>query len=240
MKFCNMIKKYLKKVLGLDRIDDSPEAYLSYLRKAGVKVGEGTAVADPHNIQVDVSRPELLQIGENVYLHRGTVIMTHDYASHIFVNGPRHEFIPSHAKVRIGNNVWLGENVTILKGVIIGDNVLVGSGSIVTKPIPSNSVAIGSPARVICSIDDYFLKREGEYVAEAVEYAKAIMESGREPVAADFYDDYPAFVDGSNYMEYDYPYDRVFVRPEYFEYWKTHHKAPFKGFDEFMKFVKQQ
>lgn len=51
--------------------------------------------------------------------------------------------------VTIGNNVWIGGSVTILPGVTIGDNVTIGAGSVVVKDIPSNSVAVGNPARVV-------------------------------------------------------------------------------------------
>ncbi len=51
--------------------------------------------------------------------------------------------------VTIGNNVWIGGSVTILPGVLIGDNVTIGAGSVVTKDIPSNSVAVGNPCKVI-------------------------------------------------------------------------------------------
>jgi len=51
--------------------------------------------------------------------------------------------------VRIGNNVWLGFNVTVLKGVTIGDNTLVAAGSMVTRDLPPNVVAGGIPAKVI-------------------------------------------------------------------------------------------
>lgn len=54
--------------------------------------------------------------------------------------------------VTIGNNVWIGGSVTILPGVTIGDNVTIGAGSVVTKDIPSNVVAVGNPCRVIKEI----------------------------------------------------------------------------------------
>lgn len=53
------------------------------------------------------------------------------------------------APVTIGNNVWIGGGAIILPGVNIGDNVVIGAGSVVTKSIPDNSVAFGSPCRVI-------------------------------------------------------------------------------------------
>ena len=49
----------------------------------------------------------------------------------------------------IGDNVTLGANVTIVGGVTVGDNVTIGAGSVVVKDIPSNSIAVGNPARVV-------------------------------------------------------------------------------------------
>ena len=51
--------------------------------------------------------------------------------------------------VTIGDNVWIGGSVTILAGVTIGDNVTIGAGSVVTRDIPSNCVAVGNPCRPI-------------------------------------------------------------------------------------------
>lgn len=56
---------------------------------------------------------------------------------------------PNPKPVLIGKNVFIGSNVTILKGVCIGDNSIVGSGSVVTKSIPMNSLAFGNPAKII-------------------------------------------------------------------------------------------
>jgi maltose O-acetyltransferase len=54
--------------------------------------------------------------------------------------------------VVIGDNVWLGSRVMVLKGVTIGENSVVAAMSVVTKSIPPNSIAVGNPARVIRSI----------------------------------------------------------------------------------------
>jgi maltose O-acetyltransferase len=56
---------------------------------------------------------------------------------------------PVSIPIKIGNNVFIGDNVTILKGVSIGDNSVIGNGSLVTKSIPSNVIAAGNPAKVI-------------------------------------------------------------------------------------------
>lgn len=51
--------------------------------------------------------------------------------------------------IRVGNNVWIGANVTVLPGITIGDNSVIGAGSVVTKDIPANVVAAGNPCRII-------------------------------------------------------------------------------------------
>ena len=56
--------------------------------------------------------------------------------------------------IHIGRNVWLGGDVKVLAGVTIGDNAIIGTGSIVTKDIPANVVAVGNPCRVIKEITD--------------------------------------------------------------------------------------
>ncbi|PST45761.1 galactoside O-acetyltransferase [Bifidobacterium callitrichos] len=55
--------------------------------------------------------------------------------------------------IRIGRNVWIGANVTVLPGVTIGDNAVVGACSLVTRDVPADCVAVGTPARVVREID---------------------------------------------------------------------------------------
>jgi len=64
--------------------------------------------------------------------------------------------------ITVGDNVYIGNNVIILPGVNIGNNVIVGAGAVVTKSIPENSVAVGVPAKVIKTADEYFEKIRNE------------------------------------------------------------------------------
>ena len=71
-------------------------------------------------------------------------------------------------EVHIGKNCWLGSGVVVLPGVTIGDNVVVGAGSIVTKDLPSNVVAVGNPCRVLREMNErdkeyYFKDRKIDY-----------------------------------------------------------------------------
>lgn len=86
-----------------------------------------------------------IKIGNNVRIGANTVIMDGDAHQDDNRAGDNKEIV-------IGNNVWIGANVTVLKGVHIGDNSVIGMGSIVTKDIPSNSVAAGNPCRVVKQI----------------------------------------------------------------------------------------
>ena len=56
--------------------------------------------------------------------------------------------------ITIGNNVWIGAGVQVMPNVVIGDNVVIGAGSVVVKNIPSNSVAVGNPCKVIRAITE--------------------------------------------------------------------------------------
>lgn len=92
-----------------------------------------------------------LIIGSDVSIAHGTTIMTteHDFST------PWEKIRDAPVKksaVRIGSDVWIGAGVKILAGVNIGDHVVVGAGAVVTKDIPSHSLAVGVPARVIKTI----------------------------------------------------------------------------------------
>ena len=162
----NFIKKIYKKLLYAHKSDSN--SYIKYLRKHGATIGENVCFYEPNTNYVDVQKGFLIEIGNNVEITRGVTIITHDYSWSLYkqLHG---EIIGSRSKVKIGNNVFIGFNSTILPGVTIGDNVVIGAGSIVTKDIPSNSVVAGNPAKVIGDIDKLYNKRKNKYVEEAIE-----------------------------------------------------------------------
>lgn len=110
-----------------------------------------------------------IKVGDNFYANHNCVMLDCaeiTFGDNIFI-GPNCGFYPpSHpldattrnmglefAKaIKVGNSVWFGGNVTVLGGVTIGDNVVIGAGSVVTKDIPSNTVAVGNPCKVIRKI----------------------------------------------------------------------------------------
>ena len=112
-----------------------------------------------------------IEIGENFYSNHNLVILDANkvtFGDNVFI-APNCGFYTAghpldfktrnsgleYAKpISIGNNVWIGGNVIVLPGVTIGDNTVIGAGSVVTKDIPSNVVAVGNPCRVIKEINN--------------------------------------------------------------------------------------
>jgi serine acetyltransferase len=204
-----------------------------HLRSRGVKVGDGVVFRDAKSVTIDLTRPSLIEIGDNVDINVNFTIMTHDFASGVFLN-KYNELINSSGRVKLGNNIYIGRDVTILKGVSIGDNCVIGLGSIVTSDIPSDSVAVGSPERLICTIDEYFSRRKGRCLEEAFEYARSIRQNfGREPQVEDFWEEFPHFVSGDKIDCYPtLPIKRQLGQA--YNHYRKHHKATFDSFEEFL------
>ena len=110
-----------------------------------------------------------IELGENFYMNVNCVIL--DEAKVVFGNNvfvaPNCAFYTAghpfdveqrnrgleYAKpITVGNNVWIGGTVVVVPGVTIGDNSVIGAGSVVTKDIPANSLAVGNPCKVIRKI----------------------------------------------------------------------------------------
>lgn len=166
-----LLNKIKNKILLLRSRKDS-EHFIQYLEKAGVTIGERTIIYSPRTTTIDLTRPHLIEIGKNVRITRGVVILTHGADWHVLRNVYKDPFVCGSAgKVVVGDNVFIGVNSIILKGVTIGSNSIIGAGSVVTKSIPSLSVAAGNPAQVRMDLETYYQKRKKEIVNEAKEHA---------------------------------------------------------------------
>lgn len=88
-----------------------------------------------------------VEIGDDTQLGPGVLVTTtgHDYRAGLET---------SFKKIVLGNRVWVGARAIILPGVTIGDNAVIGAGTVVTKDIPPNCVAVGVPAKVIKTFDE--------------------------------------------------------------------------------------
>jgi maltose O-acetyltransferase len=87
-----------------------------------------------------------ITIGDDVQIASNVQLLT---PTHPVGAEPRRAKLEAAGPITIGDNVWLGGGVIVLAGVTIGDNTVVGAGSVVTRDLPENVVAVGSPARVL-------------------------------------------------------------------------------------------
>ena len=149
----------LKVILSKFEMARSP---IEFLRKKGAKIGNSCSIAS--NVQFG-SEPYMITIGNHVRLTENVRLVTHDGGLWV-VRELKEEYKNADIfkPIVIGNNVHVGVNSIIMPGVTIGNNVIIGCGAVVTKNIPDNSVAVGVPARVIETVDEYIEKNKDKYI----------------------------------------------------------------------------
>ena len=101
------------------------------------------------NFNFTVLDEALVTIGDDCFIGPNVSIYTACHSTDPVERNTRQEWAKP---VSIGDNVWIGGSVTIVPGVTIGDNVTIGAGSVVTRDIPSNTVAVGNPCKVVKSL----------------------------------------------------------------------------------------
>jgi acetyltransferase-like isoleucine patch superfamily enzyme len=115
-------------------------------REHGATIRFGHRIMANNNLKVVCERTSV-DIGDDVLMGTSVEIIDSDFHE----MDPQRRNAGNHrtAPVRIGNNVFLGSNVRIMKGVTIGDNSVVGNGAVVIDDIPADCIALGNPAKVI-------------------------------------------------------------------------------------------
>ncbi len=146
-----------------------PERRSQMLREMFAEVGEGCYIESPFYANMGGHH---VHLGSFVYANYGLTLVddTHIYIGDKTMLGPNvtiatagHPIDPElrsrglqfNMPVRIGRNCWLGAGVIVMPGVTIGDNVVIGAGSIVTKDLPDNVVAVGNPCRILREIGEH-------------------------------------------------------------------------------------
>jgi acetyltransferase-like isoleucine patch superfamily enzyme len=136
----------IKRIWRLYCDKSGSDSKIRYLRKQGMKIG--------NNCHLETfsfsTEPYLVEIGDNVTIASGTVCITHDGAIICFkADFPGEDVF---GKIIVGNNVFIGDNCTLLPNTRIGNNCIVGAGSVLRGKFNDNSVIIGNPAKVIANM----------------------------------------------------------------------------------------
>ncbi len=93
-----------------------------------------------------------IYVGDNVMFGPGVIVAT---AGHPILPELREKAYQYNAPVRIGRNCWIGAGAILLPGVTVGENTVIGAGSVVTRDLPANVVAVGTPCRVLREIGEH-------------------------------------------------------------------------------------
>ncbi|MBQ3503989.1 MAG: sugar O-acetyltransferase [Oscillospiraceae bacterium] len=157
----------------MDEYNNTPrrlqEERSAMLPRLFAEVGEGCYIESPYFANWGGHH---VHLGRGIYANAGLKLVddTHIYIGDYTMLGPNvviatagHPIDPElrsrglqyNMPVRIGKNCWLGAGVIVMPGVTIGDNVVIGAGSIVTKDIPDNVVAVGNPCRVMRPVGEH-------------------------------------------------------------------------------------
>ena len=142
----NYLKEFIYRLRG--------EYTTEKLINMGMQVGKNFKRLN--GVILDPAHCWLIEIGDNVTLAPRVHVLCHDASTKTFLNYTKI------GRVTIGNNVFVGAETVILPGVKIGSNVVIGANSTVTHDVPDNSVVVGSPARVIGSLDEYLNKERNQ------------------------------------------------------------------------------
>ena len=128
--------------------------YTLCIRNIIGQVGKHSTIACPCTLQGEGQKK--IAIGDGLLTGRFVYIGDNAHGGLSWEESsvpPINRQLRSKGEVKIGLNVWIGDKVTILGGVTIGDNVIIAANAVVTKDVPSNSIAAGIPAKVVKTLE---------------------------------------------------------------------------------------
>lgn len=135
-------KELIKKIIG--KTGNKFWVEQPFICDYGYNIEIGENFYSNHNLTIlDCAK---VTFGDNVFIAPNVSFYT---AEHPIDYETRNMGLEYAKPITVGNNVWIGGDVTILSDVTIGNNVVIGAGSVVTKNVPDNTVVVGNPAKVI-------------------------------------------------------------------------------------------
>ena len=121
----------------------------------GLTVGKGVSIVSGGRGVNFGSEPYLITLGDYCRISMDVMFVTHDGGTWAFRDIPKYEKVIKYGRVKVGAHTFVGARSIIMPGVTIGERCVIGAGSIVTNDIPDGSVAVGVPAKVIMTTEEY-------------------------------------------------------------------------------------
>lgn len=132
-----------------------------YWRRLGCQIGEDAEIYQSAHFG---SEPYLIKLGSHVRINEHVIFITHDGGVWVLRKMyPELSDIDLFRPITVGDNVHIGNNTVVMPGAHIGSNCIIGCGAVVTGDIPDNSIAVGVPARVIETVEDYLEKHLDDF-----------------------------------------------------------------------------
>ena len=121
----------------------------------GLTVGEGVSLVGGGKSINFGSEPYLITLGNHCRISTEVFFVTHDGGTWAFRDQEKYKDIIKYGRISVGEHTFIGTRSIIMPGVTIGRRCVIGAGSVVTNDIPDNSVAVGVPAKVIMTTEEY-------------------------------------------------------------------------------------
>lgn len=156
MKLNRIIKKVVNTVKGSYRV----------ALENGLNVGKGVSIVSGRRGVTFGSEPYLITLGDYCRISNDVMFITHDGGTWAFRDLPKYQRVIKYGKIEVGAHSFVGTRSIIMPGVSIGERCVIGAGSIVTRDIPDGTVAVGVPAKVIMTTEEYAekcLKAQRDY-----------------------------------------------------------------------------
>lgn len=153
-----MVKRVMN---ALKRIaaDGSNDSKIQWLRQQGMNIGNGCVISG--GVLCFGTEPYMITLGDGCLIAGDVHFITHDGGRWVLQRcGYVEKKMDIIAPIKLGDGVYVGTGAYIMPGVVIGSNSIIGAGAVVTKDIPENSVAVGIPARVIKTVEEYYERQK--------------------------------------------------------------------------------
>jgi len=128
------------------------KAYIEICKKKGMKVGKDVVFVETPSFG---SEPFLIEIGDRTKITAGCTFINHDGAMYVIRSMEKYKDARNFGRIKLGQNCFVGNNCIFLPGARMGNNCILGAGSVLNSTMPDNTVYAGSPARFICTIEEY-------------------------------------------------------------------------------------